>query len=63
MTNRQIETSRELRLWIAQVIVPAAFVVSSVPELRENVKRKLADTKEKIEYKMAKFRISKKRSS
>lgn len=60
MTNRQIETSRELRLWIGQVMVPAALIISSVPELRENVKRKLADTKEKIEYKMAKF---KKRSS
>lgn len=63
MTSKQIEASRELRLWIGQVIVPAALIISSVPELRENAKRRFADTKEKIEYKMAKFRNSKKRSS
>lgn len=37
MTYKQIEASRELRLWIGQVIVPAvtmAVALASIPEVR-----------------------------
>ena len=55
MTHRQIEASREARLWIAQVIVPAiaivTAVVSTVPEFREAVTEKVEDVKHRIKYK------------
>jgi hypothetical protein len=39
MTYKQIEASREVRLWITQVIIPtlgiATAVVMGVPELRQ----------------------------
>ena len=38
MTYRQIETSRELRLWIGQVIIPvatAATIILANPETRQ----------------------------
>ena len=45
MTYRQIEASREARLWITQVIAPtlgvAAAVVYMVPELRRAAKTKV----------------------
>lgn len=43
MTYKQIEASREVRLWIGQVIVPAvgvAAVVMSNPEARQAIKQK-----------------------
>ena len=38
MTHKQIEAAREARLWISQIIVPAAGVVVAaltIPEIRE----------------------------
>ena len=38
MTYKQIEASREARLWISQVIVPigmAVVTIASIPEARE----------------------------
>lgn len=54
MTHRQIEASREIRLWIGQVIVPAAaaaLTVASIPEVREYVGDNVRKIKSKIRRK------------
>lgn len=41
MTYRQIETSRELRLWTTQVLAPAVtglVILMSIPEVRHKAK-------------------------
>lgn len=55
MTYKQIEASRELRLWIGQVIVPAvtmavalAVALASIPEVRNTASRKLEELKWKF---------------
>ena len=51
MTYKQIAASRELRLWIGQVIVPAvtmAVALASIPEVRNTASRKLGELKWKI---------------
>ena len=51
MTYKQIEVSRELRLWIGQVIVPAvtmAVALASIPEVRNTASRKLEELKWKF---------------
>lgn len=51
MTYKQIEASRELRLWIGQVIVPAvtmAVALAFIPEVRNTASRKLGELKWKI---------------
>lgn len=56
MTYKQIETSREVRLWITQVIVPTlamgTALVATVPEFREAAMTKFNDIKSKIKYKL-----------
>lgn len=47
MTYKQIEASRELRLWIGQVIVPAV-ALASIPEVRNTASRKLEELKWKF---------------
>ena len=58
MTRRQIDASRETRLWITQVIVPAmgmaTALVATVPEFREAVVTKAKDVKNRIKYKIRK---------
>lgn len=58
MTYKQIETSREVRLWITQVIVPAmgmaTALVATVPEFREAVVTKAKDVKDRLKYKFRK---------
>ena len=57
MTYKQIETSREIRLWIGQIIVPAATVavtMLTVPEVREAVGAATNEIKTKIENKVKK---------
>ena len=58
MTYKQIETSREVRLWITQVIVPAmgmaTALVATVPEFREAVVTKAKDVTNRIKYKIRK---------
>lgn len=54
MTYKQIEASREVRLWIGQIIVPAASVVVatlSIPEVRQMIATKAASVKESIQNK------------
>lgn len=52
MTYRQIEASREVRLWVTQVVIPVfgmgAALVATVPECREAVVGKAKDIKNKI---------------
>lgn len=55
MTYKQIEASREVRLWITQVIVPAVAtaiaVVSTVPVVREAAVTKFEKFKNRIKQK------------
>ena len=52
MTNRQIETSREIRLWIRDIIVPAIGVGATVlwlhPEIKDNIKSKVDEFRSKF---------------
>lgn len=56
MTYKQIETSREVRLWITQVIVPtlgmATAMITMVPEFRKAAVDKFNNVKSKIKYKL-----------
>lgn len=57
MTYKQIEGAREVRLWIGQIIVPAATVVVTVmtiPEVRQTIATKANSIKQNIESKMHK---------
>lgn len=54
MTHKQIEASREARLWLGQIILPIAGVVMMVPEAREAVVAKVKEAKKNIETKFAK---------
>lgn len=50
-TWKQIETSREYRLWFTQVIIPSIIiggVIFSKPEVREFLKDKIDKAKAKI---------------
>lgn len=54
MTYKQIEASREARLWIGQIIVPAISVVVatlSIPEVRQMIATKATSVKESIQNK------------
>lgn len=52
MTNRQIETSREIRLWIRDIIVPSIGVGATVlwlhPEIKDNIKTKIDEINSKF---------------
>ena len=52
MTNRHIETSREIRLWIRDIIVPSIGVGATVlwlhPEIKDNIKSKIDEVKSKF---------------
>lgn len=55
MTYKQIEASREARLWIGQIIVPAisiAVTTLAIPEVRQAVATKAESIKQSIEWKM-----------
>ena len=57
MTYKQIEASREARLWIGQVIIPAITVVGAamtVPEVRKAVAEKVNNLKTAIKKKFKK---------
>mgnify|MGYP007002422264 CR=1 FL=1 len=57
MTYKQIEGAREVRLWIGQIIVPAATVAitaMTIPEVRQAIATKAKSIKENIESKMNK---------
>lgn len=56
MTYKQIEASREIRLWIGQIIVPAVTTAAAVlymnPELRGKLTDKAKELKHNIETKI-----------
>lgn len=57
MTWKQIEASREIRLWVGQILVPAATLAATtltIPEVREAVAEKAKSVKMSIESKMKK---------
>lgn len=58
MTNKQIETSREIRLWIRDIIVPSIGVGATVlwlhPEIKDNIKSKIDEVKNKFKNKIKK---------
>ena len=57
MTYKQIEASREMRLWIGQVIVPAvtaAIAIASNPQTRNYVSKKYNNLKSRIQQKIKK---------
>lgn len=59
MSYKQIETSREIRLWIGQVIVPGVTVAASmmaIPEVRYAVSEKVKDAKDSIQKKINQIR-------
>lgn len=54
MTFKQIEASREARLWITQIVVPAAaavVVAMSIPEVRHAIAEKVDSVKTAIKSK------------
>lgn len=48
MTYKQIETSREIRLWIGQIIVPALAFSMAFPEVRQAAANKAKGIKDRI---------------
>ena len=48
MTWKQIEASREARLWLGQIILPAIGITMMVPEAREAVIAKTQKVKKSI---------------
>lgn len=57
MTRRQIDSSRERRLWIGQVVIPTLTLIvtaMSIPEVRETTKIKAKEIKRKIENRFKK---------
>ena len=57
MTRRQIDSSRERRLWIGQVVIPPLTLIvtaMSIPEVRETTKVKAKEIKRKIENRFKK---------
>ncbi len=57
MTNKQIETSREIRLWIGQVLIPAVGVSAALfsnPQIRYAASQKLGNIKQSIQQRRVK---------
>lgn len=57
MTYKQIEASREARLWLSQIVIPAASAAVAfltIPEVRQMVATKASQVKHSIESKMKK---------
>lgn len=57
MTYKQIEASREFRLWLGQIIIPAcgvAAMIMSNPEARRTVANKFENVKYGIKTKFKK---------
>ena len=54
MTRRQIDASREARLWLTQIAFPIFGIVMLVPDARKAVATKLKEAKEAVESKFKK---------
>lgn len=54
MTDKQIETSREIRLWITKVVFPVVGITMLVPSSRKFVVAKTKEIADKIKGKLHK---------
>ena len=57
MTYKQIETSREIRLWLGQVVIPAILVATTamtIPGVRHTVVGTIESVKRTIKTKFRK---------
>ena len=57
MSYKRIEASREARLWLGQIIIPATSALMAtltIPEVRQAVAAKATQIKDSIESKMKK---------
>ena len=58
MTNRQVETSREIRLWVKDIVVPvattAAVIMIAVPGVGKSAMKKCTNVKNSIKNKLKK---------
>jgi len=57
MSYKNIERSREIRLWIGQIIIPVlttGLILAANPHVRKFVKDKYSDAKEKIKMTFSK---------
>lgn len=63
MTTRQkLDRSREIRLWIRDILVPAVGLVATalaIPEVRDMVNDKVKDVRENFERKRTAKQLSK----
>lgn len=48
MTRRQIDQSREIRLWMTQIVLPAVGLAFVIPESRKAIIKKATDIKDSI---------------
>lgn len=55
MTRKQIEASREARLWLTQIVLPITAVVMLVPDARNAVVKKAKEAKAFVKTKFTKF--------
>lgn len=66
MTYKQIEASREVRLWIGQILVPAATLAATalaIPGVKESIAEKFNNAKRSAKIKKAKFKVVKEEES
>lgn len=58
MTNRQVETSREIRLWVKDIVVPvvttATVIMIAVPGVGKSAMKKCANVKNSIKNRLKK---------
>jgi hypothetical protein len=54
MNYRRVEASREVRLWVTQVIMPLAAITLLVPEVRHAVVNGAKKVKDKVQLKLHK---------
>ena len=54
MTYKQIEASRERRLWLGQIIIPVVTVLVAIPEVREAAVTKAKNVKRFVKEKFSK---------
>ena len=54
MTWKQIETSREIRLWLSQIVIPAIRVTIMFPDARDAIVKKFQEVNKSIKDKLHK---------
>lgn len=57
VTRKQIDAARETRLWIGQIVIPAAtacITIMTIPEVRQTIAAKANSIKQNIESKLHK---------